>query len=226
MIDIPNTTIISIEGNIGSGKSTVLKQLKAACPDWIFVDEPVSEWLDLKNDEGKSLLELFYADKRRWSYTFQNVAIFHRFKNLRNAVERLDRTKDNIIVMERSLMTDYNIFTKMLHTDGFIDGLEIQIYKDWFSHLHSMLPSIDAHIYIRADPEVCLQRISSRSREGESVIPLSYLKELDLYHNQWLLDRISELTFEFWNKSEMIEIHEIIAFVKKIHALKKRMDSQ
>jgi deoxyadenosine/deoxycytidine kinase len=37
--------------------------------DW--VEEPVAEWLTLKNAEGKSLLALFYEDKRRWAYSFQ-----------------------------------------------------------------------------------------------------------------------------------------------------------
>jgi deoxyadenosine/deoxycytidine kinase len=226
MLDFPNITILSIEGNIGSGKSTVLKKLKETNPGWIFVDEPVSEWLDLKNEHGKSLLELFYADKRRWSYTFQNVAVFHRFQNLKNALDNIDTSKEAVIVMERSLMTDYLIFTSMLHADGYIDHLEKQIYMGWFNHLQAMLPAIDAHIYVHASPEVCLQRITSRAREGESVIPLEYLKQLDHYHNEWLLNKTKELTFEFWNIKETLDVQEIMAYVEKIHSLKKRMSTQ
>ena len=54
--------IYSIEGNIGSGKSTLVKHLKDVNKDWIFLDEPVTEWEKLKNDKGESVLQLFYKD--------------------------------------------------------------------------------------------------------------------------------------------------------------------
>ena len=47
-------TLISIEGNIGSGKSTILKLLKQKSDESIiFIDEPVSEWQNIKNSSGK-----------------------------------------------------------------------------------------------------------------------------------------------------------------------------
>ena len=47
--------LISIEGNIGSGKSTIIDFLKSLNNDNIvFVDEPVDEWLNIKsNNTGK-----------------------------------------------------------------------------------------------------------------------------------------------------------------------------
>ena len=46
-------TLISIEGNIGAGKSTLIESLKLQHPTWNFVDEPVGLWSSLKNDAGK-----------------------------------------------------------------------------------------------------------------------------------------------------------------------------
>ncbi|KAJ1408660.1 P-loop containing nucleoside triphosphate hydrolase protein, partial [Ochromonadaceae sp. CCMP2298] len=87
--------LISIEGNIGAGKSFLLTRLRALHPEWCFIDEPVSFWESLKNDEGQSLLEVFYADQRRWSYTFQNCALLSRFNNIectiKDVCERLDK---------------------------------------------------------------------------------------------------------------------------------------
>lgn len=45
--------LISIEGNIGAGKSTLIESLKLQHPTWNFVDEPVGLWSSLKNDAGK-----------------------------------------------------------------------------------------------------------------------------------------------------------------------------
>ena len=73
--------IVSIEGNIGSGKSTLVKELQRRFSDkWDFVNEPVDEWVALKNEEGKSLIELFYEDKKKYSYMFQNYAYITRMR--------------------------------------------------------------------------------------------------------------------------------------------------
>ena len=78
--------IISIEGNIGSGKSTLLNLLKEKYNDKvIFVDEPVSEWNDVK-DNDKSVLDLFYQDKKTYSFTFQVLAYINRLKKILDAI--------------------------------------------------------------------------------------------------------------------------------------------
>ena len=75
--------VISLDGNIGAGKSTLLEAIRSGLPEVEVVVEPVGEWTRLKNAEGKSLLELFYEDKRRWAYTFQNCAILTRLRSLK-----------------------------------------------------------------------------------------------------------------------------------------------
>jgi hypothetical protein len=84
-IDLENVIkpiLISIEGNIGAGKSYLLSSMRKEHPEYCFIDEPVEFWESLKNEENESLLEVFYADQRRWSYTFQNCALLSRFKNI------------------------------------------------------------------------------------------------------------------------------------------------
>ena len=103
--------VISLDGNIGAGKSTLLEAVRKALPDVEVVVEPVGEWLTLKNAEGKSLLELFYDDKRRWAYTFQNLTILSRLRAIR---EVLASTKKKVIIMERSVLTDRFVFAEML----------------------------------------------------------------------------------------------------------------
>ena len=44
--------LISIEGNIGSGKSTLIEALKLQEPSWNYVEEPVGIWSSIKNDDG------------------------------------------------------------------------------------------------------------------------------------------------------------------------------
>ena len=78
--------IISIDGNIGSGKSTLINILKDEFrfdENIIFLDEPVNEWLQI-NDGTTNILDYFYNDKKRWAYTFQNLAFITRSKLLIN----------------------------------------------------------------------------------------------------------------------------------------------
>ena len=47
-----------IEGNIGSGKTTLINKLKSN-NDYEVIEEPVSTWLSIKGDNDKNLLGLF-----------------------------------------------------------------------------------------------------------------------------------------------------------------------
>ena len=62
------TFIISIEGNIGSGKSTILSLLKEECKKIdgiIFLQEPVSEWNEIKDNSGETILSKFYENQEK-----------------------------------------------------------------------------------------------------------------------------------------------------------------
>lgn len=43
-MDTLNKKFISIEGNIGSGKSTILKIIRENFPELVILDEPLSSW--------------------------------------------------------------------------------------------------------------------------------------------------------------------------------------
>lgn len=176
--------IISIEGNIGSGKSTLVKHLREANRDWIFLDEPVTEWENIKNDKDESLLQLFYKDMPRWSYTFQNYAYITRMRKLIE-VSKFKFKKPTIIVTERSVYTDRHVFAEMLLKDGKMTQMEMNMYLNWFNLLHDFA-TIDHVIYLRTDSKKCLERINKRSREGESNITIDYLLSLELQHDKWI----------------------------------------
>ena len=106
--EAPAPILISIEGNIGAGKSTVLNVLKQKHPDWVFIDEPVDTWTALKNADGTNLLEHFYQDQVRWAYTFQNCALLSRFTNIENTILKTAHDdKDKAYVNYMKLRTIY-----------------------------------------------------------------------------------------------------------------------
>ena len=57
--------IISIDGNIGSGKSTFVQKMKQEFNDnnkIIFIDEPVDEWSNICDKNGETILSKFYKN--------------------------------------------------------------------------------------------------------------------------------------------------------------------
>ena len=189
-------TFISIEGNIGSGKSTLLANLREHYKNndnVIFLKEPVDEWAKIKDINGTTILEKFYADQEKYSFSFQMMAYVSRIKVLRDTLKEKNIGQDKkhyIIITERSLYTDKMVFAKMLYDTGKIEDVNYQIYLNWFDTFSGEFP-VHKVIYVKAAPEQCYERIAKRSREGEENIPLEYLKACSLYHDN-MLDKTIE----------------------------------
>jgi deoxyguanosine kinase len=174
--------LISIEGNIGSGKSTLVEYLKSL-GKYIFVDEPVNEWLTIKDNTGSNALECFYKNQKENAFCFQVLAYITRLKKLIDTVK--NNSSNNIIITERSIETDRNVFAKMLYEDGLISSIEWETYNYWFDTFKEV-SKVDLIIYIKTSPDKCLERINIRNRMEESNIKTEYLEKCNKYHNDWL----------------------------------------
>ena len=188
-------TVVAIEGLIGAGKSTMMNILRKKLENKAqFIDEPVDEWIAMRDDDEKNLLETFYGDMKRWSYTFQNIAYITRMNRLADAL----RGDTSLILMDRSLTGDKNTFTKMLKEDGCISRMEMEAYNKWCDFFQTYFGSNVQmkYVYLRCDPEVAFKRIQNRGRDEESTIPLEYLKRLHNAHEEWLLNEENVLVID------------------------------
>tara|TARA_B100001093_G_scaffold419910_1_gene411639 strand:- start:866 stop:1585 length:720 start_codon:yes stop_codon:yes gene_type:complete len=179
--------LISIEGNIGTGKTTLINILKKKFGkknSVIFVEEPLNQWLNLKDKDGKNILGKFYEDQERWSYSFQMHAFITRSKDILR-----QNTDENVIIIERSVLTDCNVFAKLLYNSGKISEMEWKLYNEWFIWLTEHFASVkpDKFVYLRAEPEVSYQRMIKRTRDEENNVPLEYLQAVSEKHDEWLL---------------------------------------
>ena len=176
--------VVSIEGNIGSGKSTILELIKQRFKDnksIAFLSEPVHVWREIKDADGVDLLTNFYKDQEKFSFHFQMAAFISRI----SAITKLQGNPEiKLIIVERSIWTDKNVFAKMLYDDGKISELEYNIYLKWFDEF-SKLINHSLNIYIKTTPEVAFERVKKRNRSGET-IPLEYLQKCHRYHSDWL----------------------------------------
>ena len=193
-----NPLMISINGNIGSGKSTILEHLEryykhidtATCANIMFLKEPVDEWSTIRDAAGETILSKFYKDPAKYAFAFQIMAYATRLNLIRKTI--LDNPDCTILICERSLEADKQIFANMLHDDGLIDDVSYQIYCRNFSEYAPDF-KVDKNVYIDASAEVCFSRIAKRSRNGESNIELAYLQKCKKYHDLWLVDKSTDL---------------------------------
>ncbi len=182
--------LVSVEGNIGSGKSTLLGVLRTRNPHWTFIDEPVSIWSQIKNEAGEGMLEIFYKDRRRWSYTFQNCALLTRHQQIESAVMQATKegkiSNKHIFITERCLDTDFHVFTKMLLAEGSIDSLEMDLYLRLLAQLKVTATPLSAIVHVNTHPAECSRRIKGRQRKGEESISMDYLAALDTKQRAWI----------------------------------------
>ena len=182
--------ILSIEGNIGSGKSTLLTKLQefyANDPSICFLQEPVDVWDSIKDEAGVSILQKYYADQKRYAFSFQMMAYISRIALMREALKKNYR----VILIERSVYTDSAVFAKMLFDDKKIEEIEYKIYLRWVNEFICEFPPVK-YIYVRAEPVISYLRILQRRRKGEA-IPAEYLENCHKYHDDWLLNTTSPL---------------------------------
>ena len=183
--------IYSIEGNIGSGKSTIIKELKQRFfrnKNVHFLLEPVTEWETICDENGDTIIEKYYENQEKYAFSFQMMAYITRLSQLQKAIKKGYK----YIVTERSLLTDKMVFAKMLYDEDKIDTINYEIYNRWFNEFIGDIPEIN-YIYIRTTPEIAQQRVIKRGRAGEN-IPIEYLTKCHDYHEAWLSDDKSGTT--------------------------------
>ena len=186
------TLLLSIEGNIGSGKSTLVAKLREKYgnnKEICFLDEPVSEWETIKDNEDKSMLEKYYGNQSKYAFAFQMMAYISRLTPLRKALKQ----NYKIIITERSIYTDKMVFAKMLYDEKKMEDVEYQIYNKWFHEFIEDIPT--PHIvYVKTNPIIAKERVDKRARTGET-IPLEYLKSCHDYHENWLVTNVHKNMF-------------------------------
>jgi deoxyadenosine/deoxycytidine kinase len=188
--------IITIDGNIGSYKTSILnyfhKNYKLA------IDlEPVDNWTEY-------LANLYNTPNS--SYDFQIKVWIDRCW--------IQEKTNMTILMERSPNFIKNVFVRKAYEDKTINAKE---YEN-IIRLHKTTDDLwkpNGYIYLRSDPEKCLQRINKRGRCVEKNIKLEYMQRLHELHEEnyklALDNKINIIVINVENKSISEICNEILS---------------
>ena len=177
---------VAVQGNIGSGKSSLLTAIEdhpTRAGGVVLVREPVAEWEPWLHRYygGRSAAAPAFpdidtpprgGDGRALGLQLQVLASLHRKRRELPLSTRL-------VIFERSPISSRKIFVERMMEKGEMDELEKDLYDNIYATL-GWSPTVD--VYLRCPPATCLQRIRARGRESETSMELPYLEELHRKH--------------------------------------------
>ena len=182
---------VCVLGTIGVGKSTcanalqrVLTKRQGVC-DGLY--EPV---------ETNPWLALYYQDKKKNAFPMQVYMLNRRLEQQRKA--QANALCGISSVQDSSLFGD-SCFVEMLHKDGIMSDLEVELYSQLFTNMcyEVMYPTLV--VYLNCPADVAKRRIEKRGRECEKNIELDYLDRLN--------DEIGKLCKDFQRYTLVKEIN-------------------
>ena len=162
---------IAVEGNIGSGKTTLTGML-AKHYGWEALYE---------NIENNPYLASFYQDMQRWSFNIQIYFLNTRFRQI---LDIRKRKKD--VIQDRTIYEDAYIFAPNLHEMDLMATRDYENYISMFELIKPFFQAPDLLIYLKADVATLVTQIHKRGRAYEDSIRLSYLENLNEKYENWI----------------------------------------
>lgn len=159
--------LVVVTGSIGAGKSSLVEGLVTNLNAVPFY-EPLPE-------TDNFMLEAYYKDPARYSYSMQTLLLALRFRAQQEAQWRSNRGE--LCVIDSSYYAD-QAFLEVQRQCGYIDDLEYRAYHKLCEIHFGFLQYPDLHIHLDLPLNKEIERIKIRSRDCESGIPEDYLIKL------------------------------------------------
>jgi deoxyadenosine/deoxycytidine kinase len=152
-------TVIAIEGLMGAGKSSVLRELQKR--GIRVITEPTQDW---------TYLDKFYANRKKYALTFQIEILLSFLKY---------KFSDELVVVERSPQVSRSVFAKMLSSEGVLSDEDMATYVDIYDFAKPW--EADVYIMLECPMETCLERLGSRG-DSYNISP-EYIADLKKYYD-------------------------------------------
>ena len=152
---------IAFEGIIGVGKTSLARLLQP-----VFEAE-----LLLEVFEENPFLADFYGDRERYAFQTQIFFLLNRYRQQRSFVPEASMTGN--------LLADYCFEKDLLFARLNLVGDELNTYQLVYDALVERVVPPDLIVYLKAKPEVAMQRIAMRDRSYERQMDRGYIEALN-----------------------------------------------
>ena len=166
-----NYQFITIEGNIGAGKTTLAHLLS----------KHYNARLILEEFADNPFLPKFYENPAQYAFPLELFFLAERFKQLKELLQQKD--------MFRQLTISDYLFTKcLLFAKVTLPGDEFRLYQRLFEIINQQLVQPDLLVYLHAPVSRLQANIKKRNRSYEQNIPDEYLFNIQETYTSYIRD--------------------------------------
>lgn len=160
---------ITIEGNIGAGKTTLAQLLS----------RHFNARLILEEFADNPFLPKFYKQPEQYAFPVELFFMAERFKQLKELLQQQD-------LFQQLTISDY-LFTKcLLFAKVTLPPDEFRLYQRLFDIIHQQLIQPDLLVYLHAPVEKLQTNIKTRNRPYEQSISNEYLERIQETYTHYL----------------------------------------
>jgi deoxyadenosine/deoxycytidine kinase len=158
---------IVVEGPIGVGKTSLAR----------YLADDLGARLLVEVVEENPFLAHFYEDPRRYAFQTETFFLLSRFRQHSELAQAP--------LFQTHTVADYVFDKTFLFASLTLTGDEFELYRELFEQLRSRLPLPDLVVYLRAQPDVLLERIAKRGRPFETEIAADYLERITAAYDEF-----------------------------------------
>jgi len=150
---------IAIEGNIGSGKTSLSKMLA----------EEFQAKLILEQFADNPFLPKFYEDQKKYAFPLEMSFLAERYQQLSDETIQPE-------LFSPFIVSDYYVFKSLIFAEITLEEEEFKLYRKLFMMMYNNLVKPDLFVYLYQKTDRLLDNIKNRGRVYEKDIKANYLE--------------------------------------------------
>ena len=166
---------VTIEGNIGAGKTTLADLLAQEYGGKIireqFRDNPY--------------LAKFYEDKEKYAFQLEMSFMLERY-------QQLNKVLSEPHIFDQFVVSDYMFTKSLLFAKINLSREEHQLFRHLFDLIYKKLPKPDLIFYLHADTAHLLDNVKKRGRTYEQVITKPYLNRIEKMYMEYFKQMLEQ----------------------------------
>lgn len=159
---LATSQFISIEGNIGAGKTSLATKIA----------KDFNGKLVLERFAENPFLPNFYKDQSRYAFPLEMSFLADRYQQFSDDTSQFDLFKDFMV-------SDYDIFKSLIFAKVTLQKDEYELYRKIFNFMHKEVKKPQIYVYLYQTTERLLENIKKRGRDYEQGIKTDYLEKIN-----------------------------------------------
>ena len=160
---------VAIEGNIGSGKTSLSN----------LMSDEFNAKIVLERFADNPFLPKFYEDQERFAFPLEMSFLADRYQQLTDDLAQFDLFKNFIV-------SDYYIFKSLIFAQVTLQKEEYALYRKMFDIMYKEISKPDLYIYLYQNTDRLLENIKKRGRIYEQNIEASYLQKIHVGYTNFI----------------------------------------